>query len=114
MLEPPILFMVTPGCENVLGNFFPVPLMVAALGALQWKRYQHRCLSGLEAAAVPGGLWKFLAFGSVFCTESLVGCSSQSQSAVFFKNTYCRHITGNHSARRRGNTSPVAALLSLC
>lgn len=38
MLEPPILFMVTPGCENVLGNFFPVPLMVAALGALQWKR----------------------------------------------------------------------------
>ena len=59
--------MVAPGCENVLGNFFPVPLMVAALGALQWKRYQHRCLSGLEAAAAPGGLWKFLAFGSVFC-----------------------------------------------
>lgn len=80
MLEPPILFMVAPGCENVLGNFFPVPLMVAALGALQWKRYQHRCLSGLEAAAVPGGLWKFLAFGSVFCIESLVGCSSKSQS----------------------------------
>jgi len=53
MLEPPILFMVAPGCENVLGNFFPVPLMVAALGALQWKRYQHRCLSGLEAGSCP-------------------------------------------------------------
>ncbi len=72
--------MVAPGCENVLGNFFAVPLMVAALGALQWKRYQHRCLSGLEAAAVPEGLWKFLAFGRVFCIESLVGCSSKSQS----------------------------------
>ena len=70
--------MVAPGCENVLGNFFPVP----ALDALQWKRYQHRCLSGLEAAAVPGGLWKFLAFGSVFCIESLVGCSSKSQSVA--------------------------------
>ena len=70
--------MVAPGCENVLGNFFPVPLMVAALGALQCKRYQDRCLSGLEAAAVPGGLWKFLAFG--VCIESLVGCSSKSQS----------------------------------
>ena len=34
MLEPPILFMVAPGCENVLGNFFPVPLMVAALGCI--------------------------------------------------------------------------------
>ena len=76
--------MVAPGCQNVLGNFFPVPLMVAALGALQWKRYQHRCLSGLEAAAVPGGLWKFLAFGSVFCIESVVGCSSKSQSVDSF------------------------------
>ncbi len=60
--------------------------MLAALGALQWKRYQHRCLSGLEAAAVPGGLWKFLAFETVFCTESLVGCCSGSQSMdIFFQ-----------------------------
>jgi len=27
MLEPPILFMVAPGCANVVGNFFPVPLI---------------------------------------------------------------------------------------
>ena len=48
MLEPPILFMVAPGCENVLRNFFPVPLMLAALGALQWKRYQHMSASGVS------------------------------------------------------------------
>ena len=38
--------MVAPGCENVLCNFFPVPLMLAALGALQWKRDQHMSASG--------------------------------------------------------------------
>ena len=66
---------------------------------VQWKRFQHRCLSGLEAAAVPGGLWKFLAFGSVFCRESLVGCSSKSQSGTVFQNTYAGTLQENHSAR---------------
>ena len=42
----------------------------------------HFCFR-LEAAGVPS-VWMFLAFGNLFCTESLVRCCSANQSVGNF------------------------------
>ena len=63
-----------------------------------------------EKACVSGGLWKFLAFGSLFCIEVLLDVPQKVKVwTVFFQNTYCRHITRNHWARIcRNRISEVA------
>ena len=53
------------------------------LGRIRLEELSAHVCFRLEAAGLPS-VWMFLAFGKLFCTESLVRCCSGSQSVGKF------------------------------